>query len=353
MDNLELLKNLSESFGLSGFEDDVRKVIRNRVEPLADDVYTDPLGNLIVTVNPGKDFILLLDAHMDEIGFMITYIEAQGFLRFSPVGGWDERLLPGLRVVVRTREGKNVIGTIGSTPPHIQDPEESKAPLKRDDLFIDVGAASVENIVQMGIRVGNPVVPYAPFVEMDHERIMGKAFDDRVGCAALIRVLEAFQKNRPDFSLTACFSVCEEVGLRGAKTAAFQVHPTVALAVEGTVAADTPGISRHKNPAILGKGPAITVADRSIIVHPKLARFIEETASDTKIPYQIKTPLFGATDAGAIHITREGVPTGVISVPCRYIHSPNIIMSIEDFENTVQLVIEVSRRCKTAFENRK
>ena len=350
MNDLELLKTLSERFGLSGFEDDTREAIRDLVVPLVDEVSVDPLGNLIATISPGKDFILLLDAHMDEIGFMITYIEDGGFLRFGPVGSWDDRLLPGLRVALRTREGKIVIGAIGSTPPHIQDPEEKKAPVKPEDLFIDVGAASTGDVEHMGIRVGDPVVPHAHFTQMDNKRMMGKAFDDRAGCAVLIRTLEAFHRDRPDFTLVACFSVCEEVGLRGAKTASFHVRPTVALTLEGTVAADTPGIPGRKNPSTLGKGPAITVADRSIIVHPKLARFIEETASDIHIPYQIKTPLFGGTDAGAIHLARGGVPTGVISVPCRYIHSPNIIMGLEDFENTVQLVLEVCRRFKRAYE---
>ena len=351
MNNMQLLKTLSESFGPSGFEDDVRDKIRKIITPLVDDVRTDPLGNLIATINPGKDFTLLLDAHMDEIGFMVSHVEEKGFLRFSPIGGWDERLLPALRVSVKTEEGKLFYGTVGSIPPHIQSPDEQKTPMKADDLFIDVGAASTEEIEKMGIRVGDPITPHSELMQLAGNTIMGKAFDDRAGCAVLIRVLEAFSKKAPDFTLRACFSVCEEVGLRGARTAAFQIQPTVALALEGTVAADTPGTPGHKNPTIMGKGPAITLADRSIIVHPKLARFIKQTATDLNIPYQIKTPSYGATDAGAIHITGAGALTGVISIPCRYIHSPNIIMNLDDFEHTVKLVTEVSRRSKTAYES--
>jgi tetrahedral aminopeptidase len=351
MNNLELLKMLSEAFGPSGFEDDVRDKIRKIITPLVDDVRVDPLGNLIATINPGKDFTLLLDAHMDEIGFMVSHVEKNGFLHFSPIGGWDERLLPALRVSIKTEEGKLFYGTVGSTPPHIQSPEEQKAPMKADDLFIDVGAASSEEIEKMGIQVGDPVAPHAELLQMAGNTVMGKAFDDRAGCAVLIRVLEAFSKEAPDFTLRACFSVCEEVGLRGAKTAAFQIQPTVALALEGTVAADTPGTPGHKNPTTMKKGPAVTVADRSIIVHPKLARFIKKTAADLNIPYQIKTPSYGGTDAGAIHTAGAGALTGVISIPCRYIHSPNIIMNLDDFEQTVNLATEVARRSKAAYES--
>jgi endoglucanase len=350
MDNLQLLKVLSESFGPSGFEDDVRETIRKMIAPVVDDVRTDALGNLIATINPGKDFVLMLDAHMDEIGFMISYIEESGILRFTPIGGWDERLLPALRLAIKTAEGKVFYGTVGSTPPHIQNPDEQKAPLKPDDLFVDVGAASSEAVERMGIRVGDPVVPHADLLQLEGGTIMGKAFDDRAGCAVLIRVLEALSEDRPDFTLRACFSVCEEVGLRGAKTVAFQVQPTVALALEGTVAADTPGTPKHKNPTRMGRGPAITVADRSIIVHPKLARFIARTAGDLNIPHQIKTPSYGATDAGAIHLSGGGVLTGVISIPCRYIHSPNIVMNLDDFDHTVKLVTEVARSSKAAYE---
>jgi len=350
MDNLQLLKVLSESFGPSGFEDDARETIRTIVTPLSDDVRTDTMGNLIATINPGKDFVLMLDAHMDEIGFMVSFIEESGILRFTPIGGWDERLLPALRLSVKTASGKVFYGTVGSTPPHIQSPDEQKAPLKPDDLFVDVGAASSEAVEQMGIRVGDPMVPHADLLKLEGNTIMGKAFDDRAGCAVLIRVMEALSKDRPDFTLLACFSVCEEVGLRGAKTAAFQVQPTIALALEGTVAADTPGTPKHKNPTRMCQGPAVTVADRSILVHPKLARFIAKTADILNIPYQIKTPSYGATDAGAIHLSGAGVLTGVISIPCRYIHSPNIVMNLDDFEHTVKLVTEVSRRSKAAYE---
>ena len=350
MDNKALLTTLSESLGPSGFEDDVRETIKTLITPLVDDIRTDPLGNLLATINPGRDFTLLVDAHMDEIGFMVSYIEPSGVLRFSPIGGWDDRLLPALRVRVKTEAGDLFYGTVGSIPPHIQSPDEQKAPMKADDLFVDVGASSSDAVEKMGIRVGDPMVPHAELLPLAGNTLMGKAFDDRAGCAVLIRVLEALSENRPDFTLLACFSVCEEVGLRGAKTAAFQVQPTVALALEGTVAADLPGTPKHKNPTLMGRGPAVTVADRSIIVHPKLARFIRQTAEDLKIPWQVKTPSYGATDAGAIHLSGPGVLTGVISIPCRYIHSPNIVMNLDDFAHTAALVTEVSRRSKTAYE---
>jgi len=175
---------------------------------------------------------------------------------------------------------------------------------------------------------------------------MGKALDDRVGCAVLIRCLEYLWANRPDFTLVASFAVSEEVGLRGARTAAHQIRPDLALAIEGTVGADTPGIPAHKCPARLGKGPAISVADNSIIVNPSLVTFTEEVAKTLNQPWQHKLPLFGSTDAGAIHITGKGVLTGIVSVPCRYIHSPSSVLDLEDFEHTVSLGIELICRVR-------
>ena len=175
---------------------------------------------------------------------------------------------------------------------------------------------------------------------------MGKALDDRAGCAVLVRCLEYFSRNRPDFTLVANFAVGEEVGLRGATTAARQIRPDIAFVVEGTVAADTPGVSGHRCPARLGLGPAVSVADRSIIVHPSLVSQIEIVANGLSVPWQHKIPLTGSTDAGAIHLSGRGVLTGIISIPCRYIHSPSSILDLNDFEHTLTLVIGVLRQAR-------
>ena len=344
MNLVELLRALSDQFGVSGFEGEIRDWIYTNIKDRVDDIQIDVLGNLIATINPGRDFIMMLDAHMDEIGIMVSYVEEGGFLRFASIGGWDPRVFPAKQVEIKSRDGKKHRGVIGASPPHIQTPEEQKQALKVEDLFVDIGAQSKEEVFARGIDVGSPGNLYYPFQLLERNRVMGKALDDRVGCAVLIRSLEYLWTNRPDFTLVANFAVSEEVGLRGARTAAHQIKPDVALAIEGTVGADTPGIPAHRCPARLGKGPAISVADHSIIVHPSLVAFIEEVAKALKIPWQHKVPLFGSTDAGAIHLTGKGVLTGIVSVPCRYIHSPSSVLDLQDFEHTVSLVIELIRR---------
>ena len=344
MNTVDLLRQLSDLFGVSGFEDDVRKQIREHIVDLSDKVETDVLGNLMVWINPDQKFTLMLDAHMDEIGVMVSLVDEDGFLRFALIGGWDHRVLPGQQVEIRSRDGNNHRGVIGALPPHVQTPEDQKQPWKVDDLFIDVGAGSKEQVQAMGIGPGSPGVLAYPFQILSDNRIMGKALDDRVGCVILMRCLEYLSKHRPDFTVVLNFAVSEEVGLRGARTASYRIQPDVAIVVEGTTAADTPGTPAQKCPARLGNGPAISVADKSIIVDPALLRFMEEAADRCQIPWQHKLPLYGSTDAGPIHLSRGGVLAGVLSVPCRYIHSPSSILDLRDLENTLALTIELARR---------
>jgi tetrahedral aminopeptidase len=352
MDHVELLRALSGQFGVSGFEGDVREWIDSTIRGLVDTVEVDVLGNLMARINPGQDFVLMLDAHMDEIGIMVSYVEESGFLRFAPIGGWDPRVFPAQQVEIRSRDGKKHRGVIGASPPHIQTPEEQKQVLKVEDLFVDIGASSREEVAALNMGSGSPGCLHYPFQVLNAGRVMGKALDDRVGCAILIRCLEHFSKHRPDFTLVANFAIGEEVGLRGAKTAAYQIQPDVALVVEGTVGADTPGIPAHRCPARLGKGPAVSVADKSIIVAPSFVSFIENIAETSKIPWQHKIPLTGGTDAGEIHVAGRGVLTGVVSVPCRYIHSPSSVVDLKDFEHTLSLVIGVARRAREIKEGK-
>lgn len=346
MENTQLLMELSNLFGVSGFEDEVRGWISDHIQEWVDEMETDVLGNLLARINPGREFVLMLDAHMDEIGLMVSYVEEGGFLRFALIGGWDPRVLPGHQVEVKSRNGKGHRGVIGASPPHIQAPEEQKQALKVEDLFIDIGVGSKEEVGDFGIGTGSPGVLHYPFKMIGADRAMGKALDDRVGCAVLMRCLEHFSKERPDFTVVGNFAVGEETGLRGAKTAAFQVKPDMAIVVEGTVAADTPGIPGHRCPSRLGMGPAISVADKSIIVNPSLVSSMEEVGASLKIPWQRKIPLTGGTDAGAIHLSGKGVLTGIVSVPCRYIHSASSVVDLKDFEDTVSLVIGIAQRAR-------
>ncbi len=348
-ETLELLRSLSEAFGVAGFEDEVRALIQERIEPYVDELRTDAMGNLIAYRRGRGDRVLMLDAHMDEIGFMVSYIEENGFLRFAPLGGWDARIIPSHAMTIRTQSGQLVKGAVGTPPPHILKPEERDKPFPLEELFVDIGASSREEVEQRGIRIGSPAVIAYPFERLNEGVVMGKALDDRVGCAVLIETLKALKGEELEVTLAANFAACEEVGLRGARTAAFQIEPDIALALEGTVAADVPGVHAVRQPTALGKGPAITVADRSLIPNPKLVDFLLELAEEEGVPCQLKVPPFGSTDAGAIQQTGKGAIAGVVSVPCRYIHSPFSLMRLEDFANTVKLTVAFARRCRELF----
>jgi putative aminopeptidase FrvX len=347
MESLEILRELSDAFGVSGFESEVRDVIKELIEPYVDDLQADPLGNLIATKHGKSGFKLMLDAHMDEIGLMVSYIEDDGYLRFTTIGGWDERIIPAHEVTIQTRERRKVLGVIGSAPPHILRKEEQERPIRVEEMFIDVGAASRREVEERGIKIGDPAVVHYPFEQLNETFVRGKALDDRAGCAVLIKVLEGLRDERLDFTLVCNFAVGEEVGGRGARTAAYQIEPNLAIALEGTIGADMPGVAKHKQPVALGRGPALTVADRSIIVNRELLEALERTAKESGITYQYKLPVYGGTDAGEIHLSRGGVRAAVVSVPCRYIHSPHTMMRLDDFAQTVKLVEAFIRGYKT------
>lgn len=348
---VDLLSRLSQAHGVSGYEDDVREIIAERLAPLGGAARTDALGNLIVTFpSPGDGApVLLLDAHMDEIGLVVSYVESNGFLRFALVGGWDERVLPAHAVDVKTESGKIHRGVIGTPPPHILKPEERNKPFQIENLFIDVGARSADEVAEMGIRVGDSAVPSYPFSDLGNGVVMGKALDDRAGCTVLIRTLEHLLKKGAEplpVQLVALFSTFEEIGGRGAQAASYAISPDMAIVLEGTVAADCVGVPASRCPSRQGAGPAITLMDRSAHLPRKLVSFIEQVGRDANIPTQIKTPAYGGTNAARIHMVREGVPTCVLSVPCRYIHSPNSILRLEDLRYTTQLTVDLTRRAQ-------
>ena len=350
METIKLIQELSDAFGVSGFEDEVREVISGRIQPYVDELRTDVLGNLIATRKGKSDFKLMYDAHMDEIGLMVSYVDEKGFLRFTTLGGWDSRILPAQTATILTRKGKKIKGVIGTVPPHITKLEDRQKAIQLEDLFIDVGASSNEEVEKIGVQIGDPAVPSYPFETLNSKMVMGKALDDRAGCAVLVKTLESLRGQSLDVTLICNFATGEEVGGRGARTAAYQIEPDLAIAFEGTIGADVPGIPPQRQPVRLGKGPAITVADRSLVVNRKLIIALEALAEKGKIPYQYKLPAFGGTDAGVIHTTRGGVLSGVVSVPCRYIHSPFSILRIDDFENTVKLAREIVLQCRTLLK---
>ena len=330
--NLEKLSNAS---GVVGREEEVRNLMAKLMKPHADEVYVDKLEN-VIAVKRGKKKApkIMLAAHMDEIGLMVKTINKEGFLQFAKMGGIDDRILLAQKVIVQSAKSP-VHGIIGSKPPHIQKEEERKKIVAYDELFVDIGAGSKEEVARMGVRVGDPIVFDEKFISIGRNIVMGKAFDNRIGCAVMVETLKLLKGK--DCNTFAVGTVQEEVGLRGAGTAAFGVDPDVGLALDVTVAGDVPGVREFDTTVKMGKGPALTVSDSGMIAHPKVLRLLLDTAEANKIPYQLETGLSGTTDAARISLARQGVPSGTVSVPARYIHSPIGMISLKDAEESAKL----------------
>lgn len=336
------LKLFSEAFGAAGFEDDIRETVVDYLRDYADMVRIDSLGNVIFKKSGADDsHRLMVAAHMDEIGLMVSHIAKNGFIYFRPIGGWNALILPGQRVLIKARDGKIHRGVVGHTPPHILKPEEAKKVPELDKLYVDVGAESGEDVGKLGIEIGSPIV-----IERSVERlamgdvVTGKAFDDRVGLAVMAHVLMEVENPPVDFYAVA--TVQEEVGLKGARTSAFKISPDIALALDVTIAADLPGVSEQDQMSKVGGGPSITVMDgrdgSGIIANPHIKKRLVEIAERLGIPYQLEVLSGGTTDASIIALNKEGVPAGVVSIPTRYIHSPVEVLSLEDCVNAVKLV---------------
>jgi putative aminopeptidase FrvX len=329
------LERLSNACGVAGREDEVRGLLTDLLTPNVDEVQEDRLGNVIGVRRGRRDAPkIMIAAHMDEIGLMVKHVTAEGFVQFAKIGGIDDRILVAQRVRVHTAKGP-LLGVIGSKPPHILKDEEKKKVIEADDLFIDVGASSNHEAEAMGVRVGDPVSFDIAFARLGDDIVVGKALDDRVGCAVLAAVMERL--GDVDCTLYAVGTIQEEVGLRGATTAAFGLAPDLGIAIDTTVAGGVPGVTEVETAIKMRRGPAITVADRGLITHPKVLRLLVEAAEHSGIPYQLETGLPGSTDAARIALTREGVPSGVISIPTRYIHSPVSMLSLKDAEDAMKL----------------
>jgi endoglucanase len=344
----EKLEKLSNACGVTGNEAAVRELLIQLLNPYIDEIIVDRLENVIAVKKgkPGKPKIMLA-AHMDEVGLMVKTVTKEGFLQFSKVGGIDDRILPAQRVVVCTKKGSRYNGVIGSKPPHIQKEEERRKVLAVDDLFIDIGAESREAVERMGVTVGDSVVFDTKYVALSESIVMGKAFDNRAGCLAMVETLRLL--GEADCTVCAVGTVQEEVGLRGAGAAAFGVDPDVALALDVTVAGDVPGVREYDTSVKTGKGPALTISDSGLITHPKVLRWLLDTAEEEKIAIQLESGLMGSTDAARISLTRQGIPSGTISIPTRYIHSPTAMLNMQDIENSAKLAVAAIQRISKHF----
>lgn len=334
---MDILKSLSEAYGPPNSEGEVRSILIRELEGSADSVSEDIMGNIFFHLK-GKEEnpLIMLASHMDEVSFMITHIDEKGFLRFHTLGGLTPHVLPGQRIAIRGSKG-DVPAIIGTKPPHIMTEEERKKLVSMEDLFMDVGAGSEEAVREKGIEIGSIGVFDVEFADLGNGYVMGKSFDDRAGCAVMVNVFKELKDT--GLKVAAVGTVQEEVGLRGARVAAWQLEPNYGLALEGTFAADVPGSRPHQMSAKLREGPVVTIADRTTLTHPRVLSTLIDVAKKNKIPFQFKKIPRGGTDAGSIHLTKAGVPSGTVSVPCRYIHGPASVLHEEDLMNTIQLVI--------------
>jgi endoglucanase len=328
--NMKLLKTLCEAPGLPGAEEPVKDIIRKEFGKLTKEVTEDALGNIIAHI-PGKGPKLVLDAHTDEVGFMVNHIDSRGFLRLTPLGGMDPRVFYGQRLTVWGK--KPLLGMVGAIPPHISKSGNNKEVPEIEDCVVDLGLSGDK--VKKLVEVGDVVSFNAPFEETE-EAIISKAIDDRVGLFVMLEALKRKPKLGCDLYLTA--TVQEEVGLRGARVIVPVYEPDFVVALEGTVAMDLPGVSEYKMLANTLKGPEIRLSDRFLVANRPFSYFLMETAKKKKIPYQVTVKKAGSTNATAMQVTGKGSRAAVVSVPVRYLHSPSCLAYKTDIEDTIKLI---------------
>ena len=337
-DQIALLEKLCNASAASGVEKEVRVIVQEALDGIADNVTVDVLGNLLVTRKSRRKNAIrvMLAAHMDEVGFILTKDEKYGLFRFETVGGIDLRQLMGKAVLVGE---KNAPGVIGTVPIHLLENYELERKVPLSNLYIDLGPGGSDKA-----KVGDRAV-FATRFKQTGSSVMAKALDDRVGVATLI---ELVKNAPPNVEILAAFTVQEEVGLRGARAAGYSMNPDMAVVLDCTPAYDLPHwedeIENTRYNTRLGAGPAIYVADRATLSDPRLIRWLVEAAEENKIPFQFRQPGSGGTDAGAIHLQREGVPSVSVSVPARNVHSPIMVARLSDWQHTLSLLITALSR---------
>lgn len=346
-ERINFLKQLSESFGPSGFEREVIKIVKDYASRFTKEIKSDKLGSTAFILKGSSETPRVLVAgHVDEVGFIVTSITKEGFLTFRPLGGWFSQVLLSQRVLVRSKSGQ-ILGVIASKPPHLLKEDERNKVIPIDQMYIDIGASSKEEVEKMGIRIGDPAIPWSPFSVSNNNKVaFGKAFDDRIGAFLAIEALRHIVENKILHPNTYCAvaTVQEEVGLRGAQTTSFLVEPDIAIVTEVDIAGDVPGINPSEAPTAIGKGPSIVTFDASMIPNEKLKEFVINVAEENKIPYQLSIVPGGGTDGGRFHLYKTGCPSIVIGIPTRHIHSHVGVLSLNDIENAVKLIVELIKK---------
>ncbi|NIK13465.1 endoglucanase [Alkalibacillus almallahensis] len=330
----EMFKTLTELPGAPGHEHQVRQFMRQELHKYSDEVVQDRLGG-VFGVRHGEGPKVMVAGHMDEVGFMVTQVTKNGMLRFQTLGGWWSQVMLAQRVQVMTDHGP-VTGVIGSTPPHNLTPEQRKKPMEVKDMLIDIGADDEEDVERIGVKPGQPIVPVCPFTEMANEKkVMAKAWDNRYGCGLSIELLKELQGENLNHTLYSGATVQEEVGLRGAQVAANMIDPDLFFALDASPANDMEGDDKEFGQ--LGKGALLRIFDRTMITHRGMREFILDTAESNDIPYQYFISQ-GGTDAGRVHTSNDGVPSAVVGICSRYIHTSSSMIHIDDYAAAKELL---------------
>ena len=343
MQSLDFLKRLLDTPAPSGFEAAAARVWREEAKTFADDVSADVAGNSVALLNGDGAPRIMLAGHIDEIGVMVTHIDDEGFLYFEGIGGWDSQVLVGQRIRLITKQG-HVVGVVGKKPIHLMKTEDREKVSKIEDLWIDIGAANRQAALDRGLRVGDPGVIDSTMVQLTEDLIASRSIDNRIGAFVVLEALRLLSADKPAAMVAAVATAQEEIGYSGggARTAAYRLDPQLALVVDVTFSTDAPGIEKkevgeHK----LGGGPVLT---RGSAAHTVVFERLVAVAEREKIPYTINAAArFTSTDADAIYLSRAGVATGIISVPNRYMHSPNEIISLADLQATSRLIAAFCR----------
>ncbi|NOY88716.1 MAG: M42 family metallopeptidase [FCB group bacterium] len=338
----QLLKEITEANGVSGYEREVRNIMARELKLTTDKIEYDKIGSILSYQKGTSDHPkVLIVSHMDEIGFMVKEVTKEGYIKFLPLGGWWGHVALGQRMRVITSQGP-VTGVVGSKPPHLLPQEERKKVLEIKDMFIDVGVIEKFDVKKkLGIKPGDPIIPDSEFTILGNKKMyMAKAFDNRVSCAIVIELMNKLKRVKHRNMILGGATVQEEVGLRGAQTIAHLSNPDVCIVVDTGIAQDIPpdGFSKEEK---LGAGPVILIYDSGMIPNIKLRDLVIKTATEKKIPYHISYMERGATDGARIHISNMGVPSIVIGPAVRYIHSHNGILCRTDYDNTIKLILEV------------
>ncbi|GAA1369510.1 MULTISPECIES: M42 family metallopeptidase [Peribacillus] len=348
-ETLELFKTLTELPGASGNEHAVRSFMKSELQKYSDEIVQDRLGGIFGVKRGNEDGpTVLVAGHMDEVGFMVTSVTENGMIRFQTLGGWWSQVLLAQRVEIITDNGP-VIGVIGSIPPHLLDESQRSKPMDIKNMLIDIGADDKEDVKRIGIKPGQQIVPICPFTPMANEKkILAKAWDNRYGCGLAIELLKDLKGETLPNVLYSGATVQEEVGLRGAQTAAHMIKPDLFFALDASPANDMSGSKNEFGQ--LGKGALLRIFDRSMVTHRGMREFILDTAESNEIPYQYFVSQ-GGTDAGQVHIANEGIPSGVIGICSRYIHTHASMIHIDDYAAARELIGKLVRSCdKTTFE---